>query len=577
MSSTPTAEELALQNTVSQSASAHPELYHTVSHASNNSYQLPQLSRSATSNFSTSARFAARYPTTAGESFQNLTPVNSNPSNQNSKTEPNPDDVEKCIQDPLLQVFPVVEEPERFVFSIDPKSPLIAVNWPFKRKLKTTCILAYVALCSSFASSVFAVPAEAITTVFHISLTVSLLTMTVFLLGYCSGPIIWAPLSELSGRKPPILIGMLGFGIFNISVAVGKDIQTIMMCRFFAGFFASAPLTVVAAALADMYSNKYRGTAITLFSAMVFDGPLVSPIVGGFLTKSYLGWRWTEYITSFMGFFALIIVYLFCDETYSKAIIQGKAKEYRAITGNYFVHAKSEEEVLTLSDIAKNYLLVPMKLLFTEPICFLITLYSSFVYAILYLLLEAYPIIFGEKRHFSMGVAELPYIGLLVGVFIGSGINIAFEPWYYRKCLAQGGKPDPEARLPPMMIGCFMFPAGIFWLSWSGHYSYVNWVVPALSGLATGCGILLIFLQCINYLIDAYLFRAASAIAANTIMRSAMAAGFPLFAVQMFHNMGVGWAGSLLGFIATALIPMPFVFFFFGRKIRRMSKMAVDF
>lgn len=574
MSTTPNAGIQPLTNSVSQSASAHPELYHTISHESVGTYQLQsQLSHSATSNLSTAANFHTRPPIANDENAQNLSTVNSSHSSELSKA--NLVDVEKCIQDPLLQIFPTVEDPDRFVFSIDPKSPLIAVNWPFRKKLKITCVYSYVALCSTFASSVFSVPAEAITTIFHISLTVSLLTMTVFLCGYIAGPIVWAPLSELSGRKLPLLIGMFGFGIFNISVAVAKDIQTIMMCRFFSGFFASAPLTVVAAAFADMYSNKHRGTAITIFAALVFDGPLVSPIIGGFLTKSYLGWRWTEYITSFMGFFALVIVYLFCDETYSKAIVRNKAKEYRAMSGNYFVHAKSEEEVLTVPDVVKNYLLVPMKLLFTEPIVFLITLYSSFVYAILYLLLEAYPIIFSEKRHFSMGVAELPYIGLLVGVFIGSAINISFEPWYYRRCLALGGKPDPEARLPPMMIGCFMFPAGIFWLSWSGYYSYVHWIVPTLSGLATGCGILLIFLQCLNYLIDAYLFRAASAVAANTIMRSAMAAGFPLFAVQMFHNMGVGWAGSLLGFIAVALIPMPFAFFFFGRKIREKSKMAV--
>ncbi|EPX75393.1 spermidine family transporter [Schizosaccharomyces octosporus yFS286] len=478
-------------------------------------------------------------------------------------------------QDPSGKIYPRVNDPDAFIYTINPDSPHLAVNWPFSRKLRTTAVYSWAAFCSTYASSVFSGPTEVLPKLYHIGMTVSLLGTSLFICGYGCGPVVWGPLSELFGRKSPVAVGMFGFAIFNIAVAVAKDIQTIMICRFFSGFCASSPMAIVAAAFADMYSNRHRGTAITIFAALVFGGPLLSPIISGFITKSYLGWRWTEYITSFMGFFAVVIVVFCCEETYAKKIVENSAQLYRSRNNNYFVHALTEEQTLTPQSVLKNYLLIPIKLLFTEPIVFLVTLYSSFVYGILYLLLEAYPIIFSEKRHFSMGVAELPYIGLLVGVFIGSGINIAFEPWYFRQVLKLGGKPYPEGRLPPLIIGAFIFPAGIFWMAWSGNYTHVHWVVPSLSGLLTGAGILLIFLNCLNYLIDAYLFRAASAMAANTMMRSSVAAGFPLFAIQMFHNLGIGWAGSVLGFIAIALIPVPIVFYFFGRKIRSWSKMTV--
>lgn len=83
-----------------------------------------------------------------------------------------------------------------------------------------------------------------------------------------------------------------------------------------------------------------------------------------------------------------------------------------------------------------------------------------------------------------------------------------------------------------------------------------------------------IFLQALNYLIDAYLMVAASAIAANTFLRSFFGAGFPLFATAMFNNLGVDWAGSLLGFLAIAFLPIPFLFYIFGPKLRKLSKYA---
>lgn len=471
--------------------------------------------------------------------------------------------------------FPYITNPERFYVSLEPSDPRLAVNWPTHVKILHVALLAFTTLTASWGSSVFSAAATIFAAKYHIGLTVALLGMSLYVCGFASGPILWAPISELVGRKIPLIVGMFMFSIFSIAVAVAKDVQTVMICRFFSGFCASSPLSVVAAAFADMFDNKTRGPAVCIFACITFAGPLIGPIAGGFLAKSYLGWRWTEYITSFMGFFSTLCL-LFMKECYSRTITEQEAARLRVEYNNNFIRAKSEEEYIDFKALAKRYLAVPFVLLFCEPIVFLLTLYMSFVYGILYLLLEAYPIIFAEKRHFSLGVDALPYIGLLVGVILGAALIAYFQGYYNRKLDANGGKPVPKARLPPMMIGSVLFPAGIFWLAWSGYYTHVHWIVPTLSGLLTGCGILTIFMQSLIYLIDAYLFRAASVIAANTIMRSLVAAGFPLFAVQMFHNMGIGWAGSLLGFIATALIPIPTLFFIFGKRIRLMSKNTVN-
>lgn len=90
----------------------------------------------------------------------------------------------------------------------------------------------------------------------------------------------------------------------------------------------------------------------------------------------------------------------------------------------------------------------------------------------------------------------------------------------------------------------------------------------------TGFGIFAIFVQLLNYLIDAYLIFAASAIAGNTFMRSIFGAIFPLFATYMFDGMGIQYAATLLGCVAAVLVFMPIAFILYGKKIRARSNFA---
>ena len=83
-----------------------------------------------------------------------------------------------------------------------------------------------------------------------------------------------------------------------------------------------------------------------------------------------------------------------------------------------------------------------------------------------------------------------------------------------------------------------------------------------------------IFQQCINFLVDTYTLYAASAVSANTFLRSLLACGFPLVARPMFHNLGVGPAMSILGAVACLALPVPLLFMKFGLRLRKMSKFA---
>lgn len=247
---------------------------------------------------------------------------------------------------------PALPEREEYVVEFDgPDDPLHAMNWPIRKKLATAAMLGFTTLTAAFGSSIFSAATMAIQQHFNVGSVVATLGTSLYVLGFATGPILWAPLSELKGRRFPLVIASFGFSIFNLAVATGKDLQTVLICRFFAGFFGACPLTVrippillirhangyqcVAAVFSDMFDNRTRGMAITIFSMTVFTGPLLAPFVGGFIVMSHLGWRWTEYIVCIMGFTAFGLNLCFLSESYPPEILVSKATELRRRTKNW--------------------------------------------------------------------------------------------------------------------------------------------------------------------------------------------------------------------------------------------------
>jgi DHA1 family multidrug resistance protein-like MFS transporter len=182
--------------------------------------------------------------------------------------------------------------------------------------------------------------------------------------------------------------------------------------------------------------------------------------------------------------------------------------------------------------------------------------------------------VFQGIHHFSSGVAGLAFFGMIVGQLVAGIVVLLQQPWYNRKLAANNDVPIPEWRLPSVIAGGCFFAVGIFWFGWSGYRADIHWIVPTLSGLFTGFGLMSIFLQALNYLVDAYLMFAASALAGNTFLRSLCGAGFPLFANYMFTGMGIQWASTLLGCVAVVLVPIPVVFWIYGQRIRAHSAFA---
>lgn len=186
--------------------------------------------------------------------------------------------------------------------------------------------------------------------------------------------------------------------------------------------------------------------------------------------------------------------------------------------------------------------------------------------------LGAIPIIFGEVRGWSLVVSELPFLAIFLGSLTGAAINMYNQLYYNKAYHASGDRPIPEKRLPPMMLGSVLFAAGQFITGWTADPAVAPWIAPVIGLFITGCGFNTIFQAALNYLVDTFQMYAASAVAANTFLRSCFAAAFPLVVSPLYHNIGVGPGSSIFAGFATLLIPVPYVFYYYGRRIRAKNK-----
>ncbi|KAJ5278984.1 hypothetical protein N7478_004356 [Penicillium angulare] len=422
-------------------------------------------------------------------------------------------------------------------------------------------------------NAVFAPGTDNASKEFGVSSEVGALATSLYVLGFACGPMIWAPASELRGRKWPLTIAMLGGSIFTIGSAVAKDIQTLIICRFFAGMCAASQLTVVPGVLADVFDNTYRGVAISVYALTVFVGPFTAPFIGGFITSSYLGWRWTLYLPAILSFVNGVISVVFLRETYAPCLLIAKAVAIRRQTGNWGIHAKQEKIEIDFMQLMEKYFTRPLRMLITEPIILLVSMYMSFIYGLVYALLEAYPYVFQHVHGMALGVEGLPFIGLIIGQVLACTFIVSQHKNYARKLAENKNVPVPEWRLSPTILGAPVFTIGIFWFGWTGFTPAIHWAAPTAAGIFIGFGVLCVFLPCFNYLVDSYLPLAASTVAANIILRSSIAAGFPLFTKQMFENMGIQWACTLLACLAAIMIPIPIAFRAYGPQLRAKSKL----
>ncbi|KAI9736545.1 MAG: hypothetical protein M1818_006056 [Claussenomyces sp. TS43310] len=424
-------------------------------------------------------------------------------------------------------------------------------------------------------SSIYASTYEQIVPDLHTSQEVATLGLTLFVLGLAIGPMVLGPLSEFYGRRPIYVVAFAFFVIWIIPSAVARNIQTLVISRFFDGVAGSAFLTVSGGTVSDLFNRSELQAPMMLFTAAPFIGPTMGPLIGGFINQ-YAYWRWTYYVLLIWSGVIFALIIFFVPETYHPVLLKKKAQKIRQETGDDRWRAPIEKLEKSIIRAIGLSLQRPFKLLFFEQMVTSLCLLSAVLLGTLYLFFGAVPLVMQTNHDFSLSQSGLSFLGIAIGCLIGISLDPLFHKNYVRlveKAAKAGTGPEPEYRLPPAILGAVLSPIGLFFFGWTS-YARLPWVLPIIGTGFFGMGVLLSFSGIFTFLVDAYPMYAASALAANTFVRCIFAGAFPLFGDQMYKKLGFQWASSLLGFLMLAMVPFPFLFFKYGKGIRARSKMA---
>ncbi|KAI5206218.1 hypothetical protein AUEXF2481DRAFT_35333 [Aureobasidium subglaciale EXF-2481] len=450
----------------------------------------------------------------------------------------------------------------------DPAKPM---NWPMWRKMCFSVVASCFVIAVSISSSIFGPATRVTAQIYGVSHEVMNLGITLHILGFACGPLIFGPLSEVLGRTIPLWIGLFFMGLFQIPEAVATNVATILVCRFLQGLFGSAIFAVVSGMFVDIWSPIHRGVGLGLSATCINLGSTFAPIIGAYATN-HLEWRWTAWLTliycGLIGFFGLLII----RESFEPVLLARKAKRLRAKTGNEHFYAKFEENPIDFKILIHKYATKPIRMFVQEPILIFCTIYLTIVYGTLFLSYQAIPFSF-RKRGWSPSVSYLPFIAVTLGIISAWILFSIFTlTWYKRRWLVNKSAP-PEDRLPPMILGACILPPALFWLGWSQE---THWASQVIAAYFVGLGLLLIFISGIVYIVDTYLVNSNSAMSIHIVVRSIVSSSFPLFAGPMFEGLGTGWACSVLGFVCLIMVPVPIVFYYKGKTIRSWSRFAPD-
>lgn len=201
-------------------------------------------------------------------------------------------------------------------------------------------------------------------------------------------------MSEHIGRRIPLLLSFFVNMQLILGQALGQNIQTVLITRFFSGIFAAAPLTLSAGIISDLWDPFHKSIALSLFTASVLSGPGLGPMMGGFVTQT-IGWRYTFWILYGYDWLSWIVVFVFLPETYSPVLLTAKARKLRRHFGGEMLKSlRSAREVEDsrkraeagergwISSFLKETILRPWYILVKEPIMWLVTAYQSLIFGL---------------------------------------------------------------------------------------------------------------------------------------------------------------------------------------------------
>lgn len=455
----------------------------------------------------------------------------------------------------------------------DPANPQ---NWSSFKKGFVVFILCFYTWTVYCAGPIYAASEPGIVPHFGISPVAASLGLSLYVLAYGIGDLLFSPLSEIPiiGRNPVYYLTFIVFWVLSFPTAVVNNFGGFLALRFWLGFFGSPALANGGATIGDMFALIYIPYGLSWWVLSAWLGPVFGPIIGGYAAMAK-GWRWPMWEVVWMASPVLLVLLCLMPETSGPTILLRRARRLRKRTGDSRLQSQSEidQRNMTPSNILFSALVRPMEIMLKDPSIFFVNLYTGYFYGVFYTFFEVFPLVFPPFYGFNLGETGLAFLACLIGAVIALLAYFAYLYWYMVPDNLRNGFREQEHRLVPAIFGSFLLPIGLFMFAWTAD-SNIHWVVPLVGVGIFVMGHFFTMQSIFIYIPFSYPKYAASLFAGNSVWRSGIAGGSVVFARPLFINLGVHKGVTILAGLSVAGIFGTVAIYMFGKKLRARSKFA---
>ncbi|KAH7364305.1 major facilitator superfamily domain-containing protein [Rhexocercosporidium sp. MPI-PUGE-AT-0058] len=455
----------------------------------------------------------------------------------------------------------------------DPENPM---NWSSGKKIYVSVLLSIYTFAVYIGSSIYTPGMGQIEERFGVGPTASALGMSLYVLAYGIGPMLFSPLSEIPaiGKNPPYVATFAIFVILTIPSALTDSFAGLLVLRFLLGFFGSPCLATCGASFQDMFPLIKIPYLMVLWAGSATLGPALGPVIAGYSVQAE-NWRWSQWEMLWLSGPIFIVMFLSLPETSAATILYQRAHRIRKVLNRTDLKSQSEidQAHMNVKQVAFDALVKPWEINALDPAVLFSTVYTSLLYGIFYSFFESTPQVFPKIYHFSLGASGLPYLSAAVALLVICPIYTAYWYIFVERPFAVKGLGPPEDRLKVGLVGSVVIPSGLFLYAWTSTAS-VHWIAPTIGLGMSVAGTFLIIQSIFLYLPFTYPKYAASLFAANDFARSSVAAAAILFSRPLFINLGVGPGVSLLGGLTIVCAVLLFLLYKYGAVLRARSRFA---
>ncbi|KAH7920530.1 MFS general substrate transporter [Leucogyrophana mollusca] len=394
--------------------------------------------------------------------------------------------------------------------------------------------------------------------------------LSLYTIGFGVVPLVTSSFSEEFGRHRLYIVCSFVFMLSEVAVALAQNIQTVIIARALGGGFGSTGATLVGGTIADIWRPQQRGLPMSMYALAAVSSTGLGPVIAGWIDANpRLGWRWIQWVHVIFTAAYFVAVLVFMKETRSSIILSRIARKVRKDTGDGRYRARAEDEKRSLSTMIYISCTRPLRLLLTEPTVQSFSLWVGFTWGVLFCLVESVSPELQSIYGFGVGETGSAFAALTLGSILGFIANM-YQETLYQKYHARKGQ---EARLYLACAAAILLPTGMYIYAWTASPN-VPWIAPLIGLTIFMFSAYVIYQVVFIYLADCYGPFASSALAGQSLFRNLLATAFPLFTQQMFARLTYRWANTMFAIIATAMIPIPYVLFLYGSKIRARSKVS---